>query len=296
MKEPCRGRFAPSPTGPLHFGSLVAALGSWLDARSRGGQWLVRIEDLDPPRNPPGAADAILRCLERWGLHWDGPVLYQSHRSEAYRAALESLEANRLAYPCTCTRREIRATSPDGRYPGHCRGGPRHADRPPAWRLRVDDAPAGFRDRLRGRVQTPPPADFTLRRADGLWSYQLAVVVDDAFQGITDIVRGADLMDATPGQIHLQRLLGLPRPEYAHLPLALGPDARKLSKQNRARPIAPGEGPRAIARALEFLGHPPPAALHGAPAAELLAWGKAHWSLARVGREDRPAPVVDGTD
>lgn len=252
------GRFAPSPTGPLHFGSLVAAVASWLDARARGGQWLVRIEDLDKPREQPGAAADILRALERCGLDWDGEALFQSRRGAAYAAALEELQMQ--CYGCACTRKEIADSSlglaGDGAqiYPGTCRGGipPGRAAR--AIRIKVDDEPVSFVDRVQGpqaQNLAREVGDFILRRADGAFSYQLAVVVDDAGQGITDVVRGADLLDSTARQIHLQRLLGYPQPGYLHVPVAVNAAGEKLSKQTGAQAIT--DPKRAIAQALKFL-------------------------------------------
>lgn len=284
-----RGRFAPSPTGPLHFGSLVAALGSFLEARRRNGEWLVRIEDLDVPRVVPGAADAILRALERCELFWDDPVLYQSQRTEAYRVALECLSSTGLAYPCTCSRREL-ATNPrsgDGSpiYPGHCRAGVRQPTRPRAIRLRTTDTPLVFRDAVQGerrqRLATEV-GDFVVCRADGLFAYQLAVVVDDAAQGITQVVRGSDLLDSTPRQIYLQRLLGAPTPEYAHLPVVVDRQGRKLSKQTRAPPLDPRDPAPALWAALRFLGQNPPADLRREPPSTILAWARVHWQLERV--------------
>lgn len=252
------GRFAPSPTGPLHLGSLIAAAASWLDARAAGGRWLVRIEDLDRPRCVPGAAEAILRALDRLGLHWDGEVLYQSLRLEHYRAALERLAPH--TYWCGCTRREIADSSlglaADGAhiYPGTCRGG---TARKRALRLRTTMEPIAFVDRVQGRCEQlleRDIGDFVLYRADGLVAYQLAVVIDDAAQGITDVVRGADLLDSTPRQIYLQRLLGLPTPRYLHVPVALDAAGEKFSKQMGAAPIEADAS--ALARALGFLGQP----------------------------------------
>lgn len=284
-----RGRFAPSPTGPLHFGSLIAALGSFLEARCQGGEWLLRIEDVDTPRTAPGATTAILRALERYGLHWDGPVVYQSERTAHYQAALESLLAAGLAYPCTCTRREL-AGCPRGRdgapiYPGTCRAGPGRPDRPPAIRLRVTDALIQFHDAIQGRYRqrlAHEVGDFVLRRADGLFAYQLAVVVDDAAQGITQVVRGADLLDSTPRQIVLQQLLGLPAPDYAHLPVAVDARGDKLSKQTGAPPLDERHPGPVLWAALRFLEQQPPAELAGEPVATLIAWAVAHWNLAVV--------------
>ena len=288
-----RGRFAPSPTGPLHFGSLVAAVGSCLDARAHGGAWLVRMEDVDTERNVPGAADAILRTLEACGFEWDGAVLYQSRRGEAYAAALERLQAAGWAYGCACSRREI-ADSAGGLavdgglvYPGTCRAGlpPGRAAR--AWRLRVPDAEVGFDDRLQGRlaqVLARDVGDFVLRRADGPFAYQLAVAVDDEFQGISDVVRGADLIASTPRQIWLQRCLGYATPRYAHLPVATNAAGEKLSKQTRAPALVPGHEAADLVAALRFLGQPVPAELAEARAADVWAWAFANWSFAAVPR------------
>ena len=279
------GRFAPSPTGPLHFGSLVAALGSYLDARARGGRWMVRLEDVDEPRTQPGAAESILATLEHCGFEWDGAVEVQSRRKALYKDALDRLRAAGHAYPCGCTRKEIADSTlaPDGAriYPGTCRHGLASGRSERAWRARTDGATLEFEDRLQGRIAQSlerEVGDFVLFRADGYFAYQLAVVVDDAAQGITDIVRGADLLDSTARQIHLQRLLGLPTPTYLHLPVAVNPAGEKLSKQTEAQ----AAGPAAIAAALAFLGHAPPAVLRAAPAKELVAWGIAHWDSARL--------------
>lgn len=265
--SPC-GRFAPSPTGALHFGSLVAALGSWLFARAAGGRWLVRIEDLDRERTVAGADRAILATLAACGLESDAPPLYQSQREEAYAAALASLRAAARLRPCWCSRSELEASG--GIHPHECLAPAR--ERPPAWRLRVGAARIAFDDAIQGARQQDlarEVGDFVLWRADGGAAYQLAVVVDDAAQGITQVVRGADLLDSTPRQILLQRLLGLPQPGYAHLPLALGDDGRKLSKQDAARPVDPREPLPALRRALAFLGQRVPAA--GTTAALLAA-------------------------
>ena len=220
------GRFAPSPTGPLHFGSLVAALGSWLDARAANGRWLVRMEDLDRPRCVPGAADTILRQLENYGLYWDGAVLAQSSRDAAYESALQQLRESGAAYRCVCTRSQ-RSDAPHNAqgetiYPGTCRDSAADAHTPHAWRVRAPEHVIRFTDRVWGEIAQSVAADvgdFVVKRADGLFAYQLAVVVDDAHQHITHIVRGADLLWNTPRQTALQTLLGMPSPSYAHLPL-----------------------------------------------------------------------------
>jgi glutamyl-Q tRNA(Asp) synthetase len=246
-----RGRFAPSPTGPLHFGSLVAALGSYLDAKAHGGEWLVRIEDLDTPRNVPGAADDILRTLERFGLEWDGPVLYQSSRLEAYEAVLEDLRRRHLVFPCGCSRKDV-----GDRYPGTCRHGIRGRLDTPSWRFHVSDEIIRFDDRRLGPQQQNVQeyvGDFVLRRADGLFAYQLAVVVDDAFQGVTDVVRGEDLLDSTARQILLQRALDLPQPRYLHLPVVLNEAGQKLSKQTGAAALDPDRAEELLTKARALL-------------------------------------------
>jgi glutamyl-Q tRNA(Asp) synthetase len=259
------GRFAPSPSGPLHAGSLAAALASWLDARAHAGRWLLRIEDLDPPREQPGAAAAIVAALERFGLRPDGPVGHQSHRVAAYDAALARLAAAGLAYPCACTRREIadsqlRRTVAGQRelvYPGTCRDGLPPGRSPRSWRLRVPAGIVRFEDRWFG-AQAQDVArdvgDFVLRRADGLWAYQLAVVVDDADQQVTDVVRGADLLGSTARQIVLQRALGLATPRYLHVPVVENAEGEKLSKQTGASPVDVGRAEAALDAALEHLG------------------------------------------
>ena len=286
-----RGRFAPSPTGPLHFGSLVAAVGSYLDARTRGGEWLVRMEDVDTPRNVPGAADDILRTLEAFGFAWDGPVLYQQARSEAYAAALEQLRRNDLVYGCACSRKEIADSAVhaaiDGGlvYPGTCRAGLPAGREARALRLRVDDRPTVFEDRLQGRVSQMlerEVGDFVLRRADGLFAYQLAVTVDDDFQSISDVVRGADLLASTPRQIWLQHCLGLATPVYAHLPVVVNAAGEKLSKQTLAKALDSGRAAGALVQALHFLGQPVPSELAHGNVGEVWRWAFEHWAFARI--------------
>jgi len=293
-----RGRFAPSPTGPLHFGSLVAAVGSYLEAKSRGGQWLVRMEDLDPPREQPGAASLILRTLEACGMGWDRKPMYQSQRREAYRAALARLEAQGLIYVCGCSRREIADSGlgPDGAliYPGTCRNGLAPGKTSRATRIRVGDTVIEFEDAVQGKIRQDLAAevgDFVLLRADGLYAYQLAMVVDDAEQGITDVVRGADLLDSTPRQIYLQRLLGLRTPRYLHLPAAVNAAGEKLSKQTRAAPVDERDPVPVLAQVMDFLGQAPPEQLHRAPLAEFWRWALAHWDTARIPHQrSLPAP------
>jgi len=286
VSSPVIGRFAPSPTGPLHFGSLIAALGSWLQARRQGGAWFVRMEDLDKPREQPGAADAILRALEHFGLVWDGEVIYQSQRQELYLATLERLRRDGRLYLCRCSRAEIREQGlrlglPEGVYSGRCRGQHHPFSADGALRLQVEDREVGFTDGVQGVYRQSlqnEVGDFVLRRRDGLIAYQLAVVVDDGAQGVSEVVRGSDLLDSTPRQIFLQQCLGLPTPLYRHLPVALAPNGQKLSKQNLAPPLPLDSDPRqALVRALRFLGQRPPAGIELASRDSLLATAIEHW-------------------
>ena len=248
------GRFAPSPTGLLHFGSLVAAVGSWLCARHAGGRWLLRVEDIDPPREVAGSAQAILAALPAFGLVADAPALFQSRRRDAYDAAFEQLRAADRVFPCWCSRAQLAAEGGLHRD-GRCMAPP-DPERPPAWRLRVPDVAIAFDDALQGKQRQnlrEVAGDFVIRRVEGYYAYQLACVVDDAFQGVTEVVRGNDLLDSTPRQILLQRCLGLPTPAYRHLPLALDEQGRKLSKSEQAHPVDQGDPMPALRRALAFL-------------------------------------------
>ncbi len=281
-----RGRFAPTPSGPLHFGSLVAALGSHLEARRAGGEWSLRIEDVDPPRVVAGAADDILRTLEDFGFEWDGPVVYQSRRGAAYQEGLERLRRQDLVYACTCSRKQLAEHARRGVdgpvYPGTCRGR-RHGPMPAALRLRVPPGRIVFDDGLLGRIACDLArecGDFVLRRADGVWSYQLAVVVDDAAQAITHVVRGADLIASTPRQILLQRLLGLPTPAYLHLPVVLDARGDKLSKQTLAERVDARAPLPALLAALSFLGLPADRSV--ASVTEFWAMARTVWSPARL--------------
>lgn len=276
-----RGRFAPSPTGVLHLGSLLAAVGSWLRARQHGGAWLLRIEDIDPPREVAGASAAILDGLARFGLEPDEPVLYQSGRSAAYAAALAALVADDRAFPCRCSRAEVEAR---GGHHGRC-GGADDGRGPPAWRLQVDTGTVAFTDAVQGPYAQDvgrEVGDFVLRRRDALWAYQLAVVVDDADQGITEVVRGADLLDSTPRQIVLQRALGLPTPAYVHLPVLLDPAGHKLSKQARSTPVDPADPLPALRLVLRLLGLPATGLPTAGPAAALLAAALPQFDPARL--------------
>jgi glutamyl-Q tRNA(Asp) synthetase len=277
----------------------VAAVGSFADARAGGGQWLVRMEDLDRTREVPGAADSILTTLDAFGLHWSGSVWYQSRRTDAYAAALEQLHARGLTYPCGCSRREIALQGRPGEegpiYPGTCRNGLPPGRSPRSIRLRVGDSEPRFMDRIQGpQLQRLADAvgDFVLRRADGIHAYQLAVVVDDAEQGITDIVRGADLLLSTPRQIQLQQHLGLPQPAYAHLPLAVDATGRKLSKSAADLPVAATDPLPALLCAWAFLGQPAPAERPGG-VSDFWDWALQHWQIGCVpAREHRPGGAV----
>lgn len=256
MSATYTGRFAPSPSGDLHFGSLIAAVGSYLQARARQGLWRVRIEDIDPPREIPGTATRILHQLEHYGLQWDGDVLWQSQRHEAYRSALDWLQQQGMSYYCTCPRSRIQQIG--GLYDGHCRS-LHHSAQHAAVRLKVDNPIHRFSDRLRGTIQADArlaAEDFIIHRRDGLFAYNLAVVVDDRFQGITEVVRGADLIEPTVRQMTLYRQFGWPQPDYLHLPLVLNHDGNKLSKQNHATPLPDGDARPALVQALRFLGQP----------------------------------------
>lgn len=287
--RPYRGRFAPTPSGPLHAGSLLAALGSYLDARAHGGVWLLRIEDIDPPRVRPGAADAQIRSLAAYGFEWDGEIVWQSRRQALYAEALHALQEQGRVYPCTCSRKAIAAQARPGVdgpvYPGTCR----HRQRPArnaALRFVVPEARIQFHDRLQGRVGCDLArecGDFVLRRADGVTSYQLAVVVDDADQGITHVVRGADLIASTPRQIALQSVLNLPTPIYTHLPVLLDPAGDKLSKQTLAAPLDDRHPLPALLQTLRYLGMTPPEP--PASLAEFWPWALAAW-------REHPLPAI----
>ncbi len=289
---PYRGRYAPSPTGPLHFGSLVAALASCCDARAAGGQWLLRIEDVDLPRSRPGAEATIRHALERYGFAWDGEIARQSDRAGHYAAALARLRANGHVYECACSRRELElaplGAAGERVYPGTCRDAipaERTGRAQRAWRVRVGNAKIGFRDRLQGQQDSDlarDVGDFVVRRADGYFAYQLAVVVDDALQGVTHVVRGADLLTSTPRQVLLQRLLGYPPVSYLHVPIAINAAGEKLSKQTHAAPLPDDPLPSLLA-AWHFLGQPlPESARPPGSVAEFWSWAIAAWNPRRL--------------
>lgn len=299
-----RGRFAPSPSGALHFGSLVAAVGSFLEARTRGGEWLVRIEDLDPPRCRPGAADDILRSLERLGLTWDGSVLYQSTRTHAYVESFERLRAAGQLMTCRCSRTQLaalprnRSRSPGEElaHPPECVAGSQRAAMTPAWRFRAPDLDLEFVDRVQGpQRQNAAKAggDFVVRRRDGLFAYQLAVVVDDAAQRVTDVVRGVDLLDSTVRQVLLQQSLQLPGTTYMHLPLAVDASGVKLSKSGDAPDVGNSAPAALVVAVLEFLRQAPPPELERAPLDEVWAWAREHWQPSRFsGMRSGAAPTA----
>ena len=275
------GRFAPSPTGPLHFGSLVAAVASYLQARAQDGLWLVRIEDIDPPREQPGATDSILGSLEAYGFAWDGDVIYQSKSTEAHAAALGTLLENAQAYPCGCSRKDL-VDAPRGAlgtiYPGTCRNGCDKAET--AIRVRTNDDPIQFEDGLQGlqvRRLESESGDFIIKRRDGLIAYQLAVVVDDELEGITEVVRGIDIMDSTARQIWLQRLLGYRTPQYLHIPVITHPDGDKLSKLTGAPGIRSDEVRLTLVAALQALQQEPPAGLADGSVPDIWQWAVSNW-------------------
>lgn len=292
--SPYIGRFAPSPTGPLHFGSLLAAIASYLQSRTANGRWLLRIEDIDPPREQPGADKLILDTLESYGFEWDGPVTYQSHFRERHEASIEKLIATGLAYPCSCSRRDLAAAvrGPLGAiYPGTCRKGCESSD--VAVRVRTHGNPITFTDRLQGRRTMrleSASGDFVIRRRDGLVAYHLAVVSDDADQGITEVVRGIDLLDSTPRHIHLQELLDIPTPSYVHIPVAENAAGQKLSKLTGAPAISIDRASRTLVAALRALGQTAPQELEAESLDEIWAWATQHWQLNGLSGRQNIAP------
>lgn len=279
------GRFAPSPSGPLHFGSLIAATGSYLQAKSQAGQWLVRMEDIDTPRMVSGMDSDILRTLELYGLHWDGPVWYQSQRLERYQTIFNQLQQQSLIYGCQCSRKDI--SDMGGIYGNKC-ADLRLNTGQLAWRLRAANVATQFTDKIFG-TQTIPPAlageDYIIKRRDGLFAYQLVVVIDDIDQAVTEVIRGADLLQMTPRQQALCQLLGAQAPAYGHLPLAVLKPGFKLSKQNHAPAVSQLNPAKVLSQVLRFLGHPPPPELHGADTRLQLSWAVQHWQLDKVPAE-----------
>lgn len=283
-----RGRFAPSPTGPLHFGSLVAAIGSYLNVKSRNGSWLLRMEDLDPPREQAGAADLILKTLEAYALNWDESVIYQSDRNEFYENAILSLFRQGLVYTCNCSRKDIETKSLVGiegyRYPGTCRD-LGLADQDTNLRVLVSNKEFIVADEIQGEIKqnlATDIGDFIIRRRDRLFSYQLAVVVDDDEQNISEVFRGTDLMDSTIRQVYLQRVLDNPTPDYYHIPVAVNEEGKKLSKQTHAEPVNPAGDSATLQAALDFLGQSPPKELVNAAPVELIQWATENWDILKV--------------
>ena len=290
-----RGRFAPSPTGPLHFGSLVAATASYLQAKHQHGEWLVRIDDIDPPREVAGAADHILITLEQFGFEWDGEVSYQSHHQKRYAEAVSELLAQKQAYPCSCSRTSIlnKTGLVKGAiiYPGFCRNGPLHKSSHYTIRLCCEDHVIEFTDAIQGKLQSnllKDYGDFVLQRRDGYFSYHLASGIDDAEQQITEVVRGADLLNCTAAQIEVQHALKLSSPDYCHLPIALNNRGQKLSKQNHAKAIMPDESSWLLYKTLKFLGQMPPKSLKQASQEEIWSWALANWKLESVPQASPP--------
>ncbi|MBS0422504.1 MAG: tRNA glutamyl-Q(34) synthetase GluQRS [Proteobacteria bacterium] len=278
------GRFAPSPTGDLHLGSLLAAVGSYLDARHHRGRWLVRMEDLDTPRVVPGSADRILRTLEAFGLHWDGDVIYQSQRSDVYGAALDQLQTAGYTFECSCSRRDMSGTGDTG-YPGTCRLGPTRRGVLTATRFRVPpDFVVLFDDGIQGkcRFNTHELGDVIIRRKDKIIAYQLAVVLDDALQHVTNVVRGTDLLESTAWQILLQQALKLSTPSYAHLPLVVEQTHEKLSKSRHSVPVEPARAGVSLTTVLRMLNHPPPPELENDVPERLLEWAVHQWNPVAV--------------
>ena len=284
---PVIGRFAPSPTGDLHFGSLISAVGSYLEAKSTGGKWLLRIEDIDPPREIAGSATRIINDLYRLGLVPDGPVLYQSSRLEAYQHAVNQLLKQGLAYPCACSRKDLPVS---GIYSGTCRNGLPDGKEARSVRFRVGSDSCEFTDKLQGRISDSPAGisgDFIIQRADGLFAYQLAVVVDDDFQHVNQVVRGADLLDSTSRQICLQKALGFESPEYMHLPVAVSADGRKLGKRFQTDPVKHQDPAFTVSQALHFLGQEPPRDLS---LDSLWGWALESWSSKVIPRSKAILP------
>ncbi len=278
-----KGRFAPSPTGLLHLGSLIGALASYLDAKANHGQWLLRMEDLDPPREMPGAAQAILQSLQNHGLNWDGEVLWQSQRHNAYQQAIEQLLKTNQAFYCSCSRRDLQTNK--GIYTGHCRGQQCPPDNAFAIRLQVDETTISFDDVIQGRFTQQiqrDVGDIVLKRKDKLFAYQLAVVVDDAYQNISHCVRGSDLLDSTPRQIFLQQALGLSSLSYCHVPIITNQQGQKLSKQTFAKPLAATAAHDNLITALTFLNQPLPPAIYRQQVTDILSWAVTHWSLSSI--------------
>ena len=285
-QPPYRGRFAPTPSGPLHFGSLIAATGSYLQAKSQHGEWLLRIDDIDPPREQKGAADDILKILEGFGFEWDSEVLYQSSRTQRYQEAVDELIQQHIAYACSCSRKELlknaKQTNSGTVYPGFCRNKSLNITAETSTRLRCDNNPVRFEDLIQGNQCIDMKnhiGDFILQRRDRLFSYHLASGIDDAEQKITEVIRGADLLNCTPCHIHVQRRLNLPSPYYHHLPLAINETGQKFSKQTHASPIEVKHSVVLLYNTLKFLGQEPPIHLIDSSQKDIWEWAKTNWRL-----------------
>lgn len=280
-----RGRFAPSPTGPLHFGSLITAIGSYLQAKTQHGKWLLRIEDLDIPRTVKGASEQIIRTLEQLGFEWDEEIVYQSQRSHIYEEAHDFLLENKLSYPCSCSRKQLSQNNNNSVYPGNCRFQLSRPNTPASYRVKTDNRLIAIRDMLQIPLQQTledEVGDFIIKRNDGLFAYQLAVVVDDFQQNITDVVRGSDLYGVTPRQIYLQQLLNYPTPNYLHLPVATNQSREKLSKQTHAPAIDLSATNQPLVAALSFLGQTPPSELTQMDISSFWEWAICHWNPQKV--------------
>ncbi len=278
------GRFAPSPTGPLHYGSLLAAIASYLNVKSRNGTWLVRIDDLDPPREVVGAASDILQTLENFGLHWDKEILYQSRRLKAYDEALAKLQEKQLTYPCSCSRKDI-VQRGEAVYSGHCRNGHITGRERYAIRLKVPMESLGWHDMIQGSQFSSlfqDHGDFVVRRADGLHAYHLAVVLDDDFQNVTESIRGADLLPSTSAQMYLQKALDIEPPQYGHIPVAVNTRGEKLSKQTGAEPVSMHDPAKTLFKALQDLGQGPPPDLQASSIRDIIEWGTQNWVLQKI--------------
>ena len=288
-KQPYRGRFAPSPTGELHLGTLLAAVGSYLQARTQQGEWLMRIEDVDTTRRVEGASDALLRALEGFGFEWDGVEVYQSQRTELYEAALEILSQKDLIYPCTCSRKQLAEQGKAQVYTGHCRHRRLPLKEEHALRIRVADQLINFDDRTIGQYQQQLASecgDFVIKRKDSLFAYQLAVVVDDAEQGITEVVRGTDLLDSTPRQIYLQQQLDYAQPDYLHLPLLIDEHGHKLGKSTGAAALDLKHPVASLHSTLKLLGQQPPEELARDDLNSLWQWATQHWNINRIPKQN----------
>ncbi|MEJ2142358.1 MAG: tRNA glutamyl-Q(34) synthetase GluQRS [Gammaproteobacteria bacterium] len=282
------GRFAPSPTGPLHFGSLIAAVGSYLQAKHQQGQWQLRIEDIDPPREVEGASESIIHMLDKYGFEWDGEIIYQHQRRELYQDYLEQLITEEWVFPCTCSRKEIVQHQKQTNrliYPGTCRNKKQAGQHQYAQRVKAHQGEVNFSDAIQGHQRFSLESDigdFVVKRADGLYSYQLSVAIDDAITGVTEVVRGTDLLDSTPRQIHLQHLLGLSTPRYAHLPVATNHQGQKLSKQTFAKPLSDKNVTETLWKVLNVLGQNPEEDLKTSPLKEFWDWAIANWDSQNI--------------